>query len=193
MFNHSFIFLKGGLNRKISVQKWLPYDSVLENGIIIRKNKLIKIIKVLPINYELKSELEKKSILEAYKLFLRTCDFDIQILIQSKKENISKEFFCIKEDENESINILKNQYFEFIENLNSYNKSSSKNFFILLSFVDENIPNENIERQINEKVLKTKDTLSKCGNTILEINDREEVIEILSSFFNPKYKFVKGG
>lgn len=168
----------------------MPYDSVLENGIIVRKSKFIKIVKVFPINYELKSELEKKSILEAYKLFLRTCDFDIQILIQSKKEDISKSFFYIEDDESENINLLKNKYFEFIENLNSHNNSLSKKFFILFSISAENV--QNIDMQINEKVLKIKDTLSKCGNTILEINNKEEVIEVLSSFFNNNYKMVKG-
>ena len=43
----------------------------------------------MPINYYLKSDLEKEAILNSFKLFLKTCDFNIQILIQSKKENLS--------------------------------------------------------------------------------------------------------
>ena len=48
----------------ISVQEWLPFEQILNNGIIKLKNdEYIKIIKINPINFNLKSELEKESIL----------------------------------------------------------------------------------------------------------------------------------
>ena len=78
--------------RKIrSIQKWIPIERILERGIIkVKKNKYIKILKVIPINFNLKTQLEKESILNSYKVFLKTCNFDIQILIQSKKEDLSE-------------------------------------------------------------------------------------------------------
>ena len=69
-----------------SVQDWIPIEKIYENGIIkIKNNKFIKILKIIPINYNLKSDLEKNSILNSYKIFLKTCNFNIKILIQSKK------------------------------------------------------------------------------------------------------------
>ena len=66
-----------------STQEWLPIQKILSKGIIkLKDNSYIKIIKVIPINYNLKSELEKEAILNSYKIFLKTCNFDIQILIQ---------------------------------------------------------------------------------------------------------------
>ena len=80
-----------------SIQEWLPIEEILENGIIkLKKNIYIKIIKIIPINFNLKSNLEKEAILNSYKIFLKTCDFDIQILIQSKKEDLSQHFSLIK-------------------------------------------------------------------------------------------------
>ena len=74
-----------------SVQEWLPFEAIFENGIIKLKNSFyIKIIEIIPINYNLKSELEKEAILNSYKIFLKTCNFDFQILIQSNKENLDK-------------------------------------------------------------------------------------------------------
>ena len=52
---------------------------------------------MIPINFNLRSDLEKESILNSYKIFLKTCDFDIQILVQSNKEDLSKHFLKIKE------------------------------------------------------------------------------------------------
>jgi len=75
------------INKKASTQDWIPIEKILNNGIIKTNTKFIKILKVQPINYNLKSDLEKQAILNSYKIFLKTCNFDIQILIQSSKEN----------------------------------------------------------------------------------------------------------
>ena len=99
---------KGG--RKIkSIQKWIPIEKILDKGIIkIRKNKYIKILKIIPINFNLKTQLEKESILNSYKIFLKTCGFDMQILIQSKKEDLSEHIKNIKNiSEKEKNKIIK--------------------------------------------------------------------------------------
>ena len=104
------------------------------------KNKeYIKILKVEPINFNLKTILEKESILNSYKLFLKTCNFQIQILIQSNKEDLSKHILKIKETvkRENSLNILKisHKYIEFINRLNNEKKSASKNFYIIITFI----------------------------------------------------------
>ena len=41
-----------------TVQEWLPMDKIYNNGIIkLKNNKYIKILRVNPINYNLKSDL----------------------------------------------------------------------------------------------------------------------------------------
>ena len=77
-----------------TVQEWLPIENIYKDGIVkLKNNKLIKILKVSPINYNLKSDLEKEAILNSYKVFLKTCNFDIQILIQSSKDYILFNFY----------------------------------------------------------------------------------------------------
>ena len=72
-----------------SVQKWLPFERILENGIVkLKNNCYIMIIRVKPINYNLKSNFEKEAILNSYKIFLKTCSFDIQIIVRSQKEDL---------------------------------------------------------------------------------------------------------
>ena len=97
-----------------SVQEWLPFEKILENGIIKTKDKnYVKIIKVNPINFNLKSELEKKAILNSYKIFLKSCNFDIQILIKSKKQSLKEHIENInknKQKENEKIKNIINKY-----------------------------------------------------------------------------------
>ena len=141
-----------------SMQEWLPFDKILDKGIIkLKDNNFIKIIKVIPINFNLKSNLEKEAILNSYKLFLKTCNFDIQILIQSKKEDLSKNISKIKEnikkENDEKISEISENYINFIKDLNKTRKSSSKNFFILIKYSPKNSDNIDIEiinQELNE-------------------------------------------
>ena len=179
-------------NTKIcSVQNWLNIIKILDNGIVLLKNqKYIKIIKVLPINFFMKTDFEQESILEAYKTFLKTCNFDIQILIQSKKENISSIVNLVKEqiekDDNEKINELRRKYINYIEDSNIKSKSSSKNFYIVIKKENNDFKDEEIIiEELKDKYLKIKNCLIRCGNEVEEIS-KEEIKEVIYSFFNTR-------
>ena len=187
--------MKKNKKENISVQEWIPIEQFFDNGIIKMKNNIfIKIIKIYPINYNLKSELEKKSILNSYKTFLKTCNFDIQILIQSNKENLSDHINKIrkqmKKEENLNNFNIKNfskKYIDFINKKNKEKNSSSKNFYILIKS-QENIENQPkaIIQDLKDNYLKIKDRLSRCGNNVEEIKNIEELKDIYFSFFNVK-------
>ena len=82
-----------------SVQDWLQIEKFFDEGILKLKNKkYIKLIKINPINYNLKSDFEKKAILNSYKIFLKTCNFNIQILIQSNKEDLNQHILNIQKN-----------------------------------------------------------------------------------------------
>lgn len=177
-----------------SVQNWIPIDAFFNNGIVkIKNNKYLKIIKIIPINYSLKSELEKKSILNSYKVFLKTCNFNIQIIIQSNKEDLSKHIKNInnqikkeKQKNNNIVNYSK-KYIDFINKKNKEKNSSSKNFYILIDSQNNLENKENlIIQDLNDKYLKIKDNLIRCGNKVEEIKQKEELIKIYFSFFNVK-------
>ena len=56
-----------------SIQDWFPIEEIFDNGIIkLKKNNYIKILKIIPINFNLKSNLEKEAILNSYKIFLKS-------------------------------------------------------------------------------------------------------------------------
>jgi len=190
------------LSKINSVQNWLPFDKVLENGIIkLKDNSYVKIIKIIPINFNLKSNLEKEAILNSYKIFLKTCNFDIQILIQSNKEDLSKHISKIKnkiKEENKNLKLLSNKYINFIQKINKNKKSSSKNFYILIKEFPENKKqkiNENSEKiifdKLNDKYFSIKECLSRCGNTVMDISDKNLSEKILYSFFNSRKNLLE--
>ena len=155
----------------------MPIKEFYNNGIIKLKNNIfIKIIKINPINYDLKSDFEKKAILNSYKAFLKNCNFDIQITIKSEQEDISKNIKEIEKQKeiekslnnNFMVNIFES-YINFIKNKNKEKLSSSKEFYIIIS--SEKIPENQEEKillEIKEEYFKIKDSLIRCGNSILE-------------------------
>ena len=185
------------ISKKVnSVQEWLPVDEILENGIIKLKNKnYIKILKIIPINFELKSNLEKEAILNSYKIFLKTCNFDIQILIQSNKKDLSNHISKIKEknkEEKENIKNLSEKYINYIKKLNIEKKSSSKNFYMLIKENPEikktktNINEKITFDKLNDKYFSIKECLSRCGNIVIDISDKKMAEKILYSFLNSR-------
>ena len=183
--------------KNIAVQQWLPLEEILENGIIkINKNKYIKILKIIPINYNLKSDLEKKTILNSYKILLKTCNFNIQILIQSNKEDLSRQISNIEKNinkkENKYLKEISENYIKFIQNLNYSRSSASKDFYLIIS--NENLENfdsiEIIENDLKEKYFKIKECLSRCGNDVIELNNKKVILKIFYSLLNTR-KFLK--
>lgn len=179
-----------------TIQQWLPTQEIYNDGIIkLKNNKYIKILKIIPINYNLKSDLEKEAILNSYKIFLKTCNFDIQILIQSSKEdlthNISNIQKNISKKENKYLENIAQDYINFINKLNLSKKSSSKNFYIIISSKKNSKKekvqfDEIIKSDLKEKYFKIKECLSRCGNSVIELSNKKEIEKLFFSLLNTK-------
>ena len=172
-----------------NIKEWLQLEKIYEDGIIkLKNNNYIKIIKITPINYNLKSDLEKKSIINSYKTFLKTCNFPIQILIQSKKENLDDHILKIQKniEKNKKIKKIGEEYIKYIKTINSTKKSSTKEFYIIINNEKNNIEEEIIKNELNEKYFKIKECLSRCGNSVQEVSEKVETIKILFSFLNTR-------
>ena len=177
-------------HKKITTQEWLPVEKIYDNGIIkIKEKKYVKIIKINPINYNLKSNLEKEAILNSYKIFLKTCNFNLQIIIQSSKENLSKNIEKIKEniknEKKEYLEEIAEDYYEYIQKYNSIKNSSTKNFYIIIASTKEE-KEEIIFQTLNEQYFKIKECLFRCGNIVQDVNSKEEVKKILNTFINSR-------
>ena len=85
-------------------------------------------------------------------------------------------------------------YTQFIHSLSIENKSSSKEFFIILKYEFNNVQKEFLTQkeslannQLSEQYFKIKESLSRCGNIVQELNSKKEVEEFLSNII------LKGG
>ena len=161
----------------------------------LKNNKIIKILKISPINYSLKSDLEKEAILNSFRIFLKTCNFDIQILIQSSKEDLTHHIENIHKNiskkENKYLEKIADNYIDYIQQINLSRKSSSKNFYIiLLEQINKKIDifeaEEIIKNELKEKYFKVKECLARSGNFVYELSNSKEVKKLFYSLLNTR-------
>lgn len=161
----------------------------------LKNNKIIKILKVNPINYNLKSDLEKEAILNSYKIFLKTCNFNIQILIQSSKEDLTHHIKNIQKNiskkENKYLEKIAENYINYIQQINLTRKSSSKDFYIILSDTINKKMNifeseEIIKNDLKDKYFKVKECLARSGNLVSELSTSKEVEDLFFSLLNTR-------
>ena len=161
----------------------------------LKNSKIIKILKVNPINYNLKSDLEKESILNSYKIFLKTCNFNIQILIQSNKEDLTHHIKNIKKNisqkENKYLEKIAENYINYIQQINLTRKSSSKDFYIILSDTINKKMNifeaeEIIKNDLKDKYFKIKECLARSGNLVSELSTSKEIENLFFSILNTR-------
>lgn len=191
--------------KNLTVQQWIPIDKIYNDGIIkLKENKLIKILKINPINYNLKSDLEKEAILNSYKIFLKTCNFNIQILIQSSKVDLSDHIKNIRKNvtkkseqkNNQQLGKIAENYIDYIQKLNLNRRSSSKNFYIVIADnIDKKInileSEEIIKNDLKEKYFKIKECLSRSGNLVSELSNKKEIEKLFFSLLNTRKNLNK--
>ena len=87
------------------------------------------------------------------------------------------------------MNMYKKSYIEYLRKVSIENKSSNKEFYIVLkqAIEGEDISFENslqiAENKIFENFMKIKDTLSRTGVIIKQIDSEEEVLNLLKEMY----------
>jgi len=119
-------------------QEFLQIDKIRE-GIIILQNKAMRgILMVSSLNFALKSEEERKAIIYQFQNFLNSLDFSLQLLIQSRKLNITGYIEKLKDleqsQENELLKVQTAEYRKFIENLVKGGTIMNKTFFVIVPY-----------------------------------------------------------
>jgi hypothetical protein len=123
---------------KPSTQQFLPIDQIRE-GVIILKNKgLRSVLMVSSLNFALKSEDEQMAILYQFQNFLNSLDFSYQIVVSSRKLNLTGYLDKLEQiEKNQQNPLLKYQiknYKEFIAKLIEEQAIMTKNFYVVIPY-----------------------------------------------------------
>lgn len=160
-----------------SFQDWLKILEIKNNKIILESGRTLILLRVLPVNFKLKSVLEQNSILNSYKNFLKNLNSKIQIIISSKRTNIYDHINEIIRftKENPNLSEMTDDYINLIKQIVSENRSVTKEFYIVI----EETPN-----LVNEE-LKIIEYLSACGNEAYRVEE-DDIISLVKNFTNKR-------
>jgi len=121
-----------------ATQKFLEIEQIREGIIVLRNKALRGVLMVSSVNFALKSTEEQNAIIYQFQNFLNGLDFPIQILVQSRRLNITGYLEKIKElekkQENELLKIQTAEYHNFIKSLVETGSIMSKSFFVIVPF-----------------------------------------------------------
>ncbi len=123
---------------KLSSQQFLEVDQIRE-GVLLLKNRALRgVMMVSSLNFALKSEEEQNVIIYQFQNFLNSLDFFCQIIIQSRRLNITGYLDQLKEleskQENELLKVQTKEYYNFIKELVTTGTIMSKTFYIVVPF-----------------------------------------------------------
>ncbi len=121
-----------------SSQDFLEISEIKEGVMILKSKALRGILMVSSLNFALKSDDEQKATIYQFQSFLNTLDFSCQILLQSRKLNITGYIEQLKEleqkQEEELMRVQTTEYRKFIENMITQGSIMSKKFFVVVPF-----------------------------------------------------------
>ena len=180
-----------------STQDFLEISQI-RDGVVILKNKSLRgVLMVSSVNLALKSTQEQEAIINQFQSFLNSLDFSCQIIVQSRKVNLTGYIDLIKSWEKEQDNdLLRHQtesYRKFIEDFIKEESILTKKFFVIVPYDFRRTPGsdlteENFKRlkkQLMQRMEFIALGLRRCGLQAAPLTS-SELIEMFWVMHHPK-------
>lgn len=210
--------MPGKAAKPSSTQQYLQIDAIREGIVVLKDGRLRKIIRVMPVNFDLKSEKEKEVSVYQYQSFLNSLKFPIQVVVQSRRVDLSGYIQKVEEITSKEINALLqeqgNDYLQFIKTISEEADIMDKIFYVTIGHVTKGAVEERtwIDALLNRKRLNAttftdKDfaqykevieekarllvsRLSSLGVTAKPL-DTKELIELFYNSYNPEESYTE--
>lgn len=201
-----------GGKKKSTTQTQIPIAEVREGIVILKDGGLRLIMLCSTTNFELKSEQEQNAIISGYQSFLNSLEFPIQIVIQSRRMDLTKYLKKLRDQipkaPNSLLQIQINDYILFIKSLLSVANIMDKKFFIIVPYnlplakkpgfvqdfqtaVSKEPPKINLinfakyKKELIDRAQIIANGLSGLGLRAVQLNT-QELIELFYSTYNPE-------
>lgn len=194
----------------ITSQQFIPVEQIREGVMIMKDRSLKGILIISSINFALKSEEEQSAIVFNFQNFLNSLDFSCQIVINSRKVNITGYIDKIRtlenEQKNELLKIQTSDYRKFIEEIVAEGSIMSKNFYVVVPYypllevpgasqskkttttTTASLTEQNFQTgkyQLWQRMEYISLGLKRCGLKSVILNT-EDIVELLWSLHHPK-------
>jgi len=199
-----------------SIQEKIEIDDIKDGVVFLKDGGVRAVLMTSSVNFALKSTDEQDALTYHFREFLNSLDFPVQILVVSRKFNISGYLEILeqkqKEQENELMRIQASEYIDFVRGLTELANIVTESFYLVIPFAQveakQLTPLEKItiatglkktsasERKKSFDEMKTQlwqrinyvlSGLEGFGLRSTILND-EELIELFYHLYNPEAK-----
>ena len=164
-----------------TTQRSLPFSEIRDNLIMMKDGSSRMILKVHPINFELKSEEEQDAIILSFQRVLNALRFPIQIVVRSLKIDLAPYLAKLSNrayaQQNALLQTQTLKYIEFLKNLVEYAQIMRKEFYIVIPFDYEE--NASVKRSGIQGIFEN------VGLRSQELT-KDEIVKYLISYYNPR-------
>ena len=119
-----------------STQQYLDIAEIKQGTIVMRDGSLRAVLVVSSTNFSLKSADEQNAFISAYQSFLIALEFQIQILLQSRKLDINSYLDRLRaiqqQQTNELLRMQTQEYIEYIGKLIEFASIMNKTFYVIV-------------------------------------------------------------
>ena len=123
---------------KASTQDHLDIENITDDLVILKTGWVALVMSTTAVNFDLLSEAEQDATIYAYGAFLNSLSFPIEVLVRSKKADITSYFQRLEEAENSQQNPdLKRQiqkYKDFIQSTVQQKTVLDKKFYLIVNY-----------------------------------------------------------
>jgi hypothetical protein len=192
---------------RATTQEFLEIEDILDDLVILRNGSANIIIETTAVNFGLLAEEEQDSLIYAYGSLLNSLSFPLQLVVLSKRMDISSYIELITQEEEHQTNpVIKERlkhYREFIISIVKENKVLEKKFYLVIpfSFIELGLkssmggkkkglpfPKDYIVTRVKTSLYPKRDhLLRQLGRIGLKGRQlsTQEIIELFYNIYNP--------
>jgi len=174
--------LKKNKKQNKSVLQWIPFKEIWNDLLFLENDKVVGLIKINSINFQLFSEEEQTSKIFQFRKILLSLEYPFKILAVDKpvslSEHIQNLIYLSKHTDNEIKKQLLDEDIKYAEKIMNNNLVNNREFYLLIDEDKDNI--KLLKSKINDIVLQ----FSNIG-LLAEQAKTNEIRELLFTYLNP--------
>jgi len=165
-----------------STQSYLNIEEIHDGVVILKNGGMRTVLMVSTVNFALKSEDEQNATIYSYQNFINSLSFPIQILMQSRRLDLSiylSKLRIIQEKlENQLLRLQTKSYIDFMERLLSVANIMDKKFYIVIPYEPIGAKKISLLEKIHSAITgrPSKRQILEFENNKKELDERARII-----------------
>lgn len=191
---------------KASTQEHLDIEDILDDLVLLKTGWVALVMSTTAVNFDLLSEVEQDATIYAYGAFLNSLSFPLEVLVRSKKADITSYFQNLEEAEaaqpNPDLKRQMQKYKDFIQSTVQQRTVLDKKFYLIINFspMEMGLKGLNSKKTTQGKskaelLIEAKTALTPKRDHVIKQTSRlglntkqlttQELIELFYDIYNP--------